>query len=534
MIMTVVSEARPQFDSTPENEAGYTAADVLACITEQFETELAKREEYSNQLPPSFDKLVVAERGIPPSGLQEDEFKAGDTSHVTLSEIAGSIFHGEAATYVAVAAKGLGREIVHRRREQRHGRSPALLRGWAESGFATMPEIMRYLKPPEGYDATINAEPQLFATSRNANNSAAILNGLLRWEQERGKGEPGPIEELLKNATSFQPQGRRTGNYTRLLRDLSKDDLPISKAELKRHIRTARTHMFMRGGNLIACPTSRPDILEFAYKNGDELARQAAGALSNVLDKNIGFNPERLATETVEVPGTAAFEGGPNDETDALSAIHLAVSLIAQNRITPYVIDIKLQTHIGEKWLDLEPIWDECEGDLARIFNDSRLGSDEPEYQELRRHWYGMERKISATAVSFLSFLRLAEREYRLRYPDEHEPIIDWYILASRICAAAMLVDFDISKPGKRQKHRSKDLPMGYLTSPPVEESGIPKKTRVFLRPIPRERLMRSMSGRAWEMRQQLSRAAMHGALDREKWSANGQSAGKGTLNLAS
>lgn len=441
--------------------------------------------------------------------------KPGYSPEEDLSMRWGSIFHGAARA----ALRGWSMERREMRREKLHGNSPALLRGWAEVSDRVMPQLYEQLEPGEDENgvklgAIAVSEVELFLTSERALSAIRQLGRVIVDEQVNGNGEPGPVELAVKAAPSYQEQGKRSGKYTGRLSRLP-TSVPLTRKAIQRLTRDSRTHMYFEGGNVIACPTSKPDIIEFIYAEDDFEAHNASNALANVLYSRVGFNPDRLHKE--EVTFTRRTRSGEvvEDAINMLDAVHWANELIAAGRITPTVIDIKTQPHLGQKWEALKLVWEDNDYDISKVLRTSNLRKGSPEYETplehgykvLKEHWNEMEWDVSATAFSFLSFLRLAEREFRIQNPGY--PIVGWRTLARRLQAAILAVDSDISQPGEELHHRDGDKTFEPKVKAAAEAVGVPSNVKMFLRPVEPRRLQDRLTKRGPEMRKQIIRRSI-------------------------
>lgn len=481
---------------------------------------------------PEGRQTVISGEGMPKyygHVRPEDSNGAETAEKKELSTRAGSIFHGEGEAAVrllgeihderSIAISGLSIAVRNERRKRLHGLSPALFRSWAERAARAIPDLYAALLPGEDEAAFVVPEAQIYL-GKKYKKAAGILEASLENEQRSGDGTQGPIERALLTAAAFQLQGKRTGKFAKTLREWP-ESAALTKNAVRRLTQLTRTHLFIKGGNMIAAPTSRPDILEFVYKKEDKTARNAAEALSQVMQKNIGFDPERLYGETVYYTEVDESSGKElQTPLSALDAVHWAAMLIAEGRLTPCVLDIKLQTHAGTKWAnELNPLWKKHDNDLTKIFSTKNLETMDPMYEVLRKHWQSMERDVAATVYSFLSFMRMTEREFRNRNPREHQPIIKWDVLAKAVRAAIVLVDFDISKPGEKLQHVEGEEVVDYETFPPMDEAGVPENVSVMLRPVESRRLQRLLVGRERRMRiqyvqQKLAKYATKGTMD--------------------
>jgi hypothetical protein len=284
------------------------------------------------------------------------------------------------------------------------------------------------------------------------------------------------LQTILRASPWFQhPSDRANSNdFSNLIRGL--EDSHYSPSELQEHIYNARTHHLSHEGNLLECQTARPDVVRILHDTNDPEARQITEHFASILRSGKAYDPNEL----LKLPFSYEL-GGELVRANGVEIVHKVAELMRDRRVTLEVIDVKFKSRIGRRYKNLAWLWEECEGDVERIFSDQHLSDPRPEFNGLRGMWSDDAYDVAKTSiVLFDNAFRMAEAEYQLLHPDE--PLVSLDDIMSSVRAGVMFVGFDISQGLSFAKLEDSSQPSKYTIEPSLDELHYPDKVTAALR----------------------------------------------------
>jgi hypothetical protein len=402
--------------------------------------------------------------------------------------------------------------------DEQYEDGPAIYADWAMRVGEATPEFTDLLAAPAGEGQVLVREARIPLKNKEAIEAAQQLNEALREEQLNGNGFPGPIELALRSSPALTHRGKANGYYSTALANIPPES-PLQASDLRHLVQLARTHHLTKRGNMLVCPTSQPDVLDFRFDKKDLEASNASRALKRVLDAHIGFDAEELYKLPITFINRNSRTGEEEEiEMNGLEVVNWAAGLMCQGRINCHVVDIKFQTHTGKKWEHgLQYLWDdeEYDGDIKKIVTNKHLKSEDPKFFDLQRHWREPERDLARTAYSVMSFMKYSVREFRARNKGEIGYPVSWTKLRDSFTAYVAGIDFDVRNLGDPNKPDEPPKPnreyakaqLNYVVTPQLSSLAVPHQVGMVLRQVSRTRFNRDIERRGSEMRDQLRAA---------------------------
>ncbi|HUB93686.1 MAG TPA: hypothetical protein VMB52_04235 [Verrucomicrobiae bacterium] len=465
------------------------------------------------------DHVDVVARSLPKGGLYDPPEQQPLIGVASPSRAVGQVVH-TMLTFVGKSKEEVDAAIDKYRRVVKvgkgekaewHRRYPVIYERWAERAAELLPDVEQLLKPPAMYGSVLVHEPHIYNEDAHAKAAATRLNELVLAERENNEGVIGPVERALRASPKLTLYGSPEGSFKEALKELPKD----LRKEVKRLISDARTHHLTKNGDMVICPTSRPDIVDIQYRLDRPGARNAAHVLQAVLEAGVGFNLDvqakrKIVYDRLNEDGTLTRE-----ETDASTALYWAADAICHGDLMCRVIDAKTQPHVhsgksDSKWDKLDGVWydDYHAGDMNKIFSDKNLASWDPRLSEIYHHWRPYEIDVAATTYSLLSLLEYGAHDYRARNHGSTGARISWSALKRGVSGAVLLIDFNINNPGEGLSPEEQGVgdtahTLKYVHNPPLVTTGVPSKPTVALKSISYRRFHRDIEQRGNEARRQ-------------------------------